>query len=311
MDYDYFYTFCFQGKVLQAIAYLDQEPDTATGESELREQYYKRFCRGKQRYDFQTQDLLLEEILNSYCEYYRQVLTSTPHLEAEKYLTDTLIQILSLNEGVDMENIENLLAPLFEERGYHYLGGQTLPYWGPYIWKNTEKEVFEVELSDGRETVNVFFLSDFLMLSWLHFATFGKYHTGGYAKPEGLYYIVPPNGVFDINAPAFQVSFLKHEARHLKDYRDFPELSGWELEYRAKLTELIHHPAPAELLLKFNRQKSEDQNNPHAYASLLLINNILPVLNIGEVSLSSLTDFSPLIIQQSALQLLELSIKPS
>ncbi|MDF2873093.1 MAG: hypothetical protein K0R05_4668 [Anaerocolumna sp.] len=145
------------------------------------------------------------------------------------------------------------------------------------------------------------------MLSWLHFATFGKYHTGGYAKPEGLYYVVPPDGKFDKNAPSFQVSFLKHETRHLRDYKEFPELKGWILEYRAKLTELIHHPNPVELLIKFDRQKSEDQDNPHVYASLLLINHILPLLSISEISVNTLMDFTPLsTIQQSALQLLEL-----
>ena len=54
------------------------------------------------------------------------------------------------------------------------------------------------------------------------------------ASSNGLFAI----GDCDRTSETFLVSYLKHEARHFADTLDFPNLSGADLEYRAKLTEL-------------------------------------------------------------------------
>jgi hypothetical protein len=40
-------------------------------------------------------------------------------------------------------------------RGYHFLGGVTQPFWGPYIWKTQEKNVYDVQIPSGVEQLPV------------------------------------------------------------------------------------------------------------------------------------------------------------
>ncbi|SHJ43145.1 hypothetical protein SAMN02745163_01951 [Clostridium cavendishii DSM 21758] len=89
------------------------------------------------------------------------------------------------------------------------------------------------------------------MLGWLHFATMGKHYPGGWAKPEGLYYVNNENKEIDTNSIDFQVWFLKHEAQHLSDYKSFPNLKTIDLGYRAKLVEPIYHTEKHKIIGKF------------------------------------------------------------
>lgn len=112
------------------------------------------------------------------------------------------------------------------------------------------------------------------MLSWQHFATFGKHHSGGWAKTEGLYYVDNRNEHIDINSTKFQVWFLKHEAQHLSDYKKFPNLNSRNLEYRAKLIEIIYHQEPYELLERFLMQACNNKKLPHPYSEYVIIKQL-------------------------------------
>jgi len=72
----------------------------------------------------------------------------------------------------------------------------------------------------------------------------------------------------DLDSDAFRASLLGHETQHLADLSRFSELEPWELEYRAKLTELwkARDSLPA-LLAKFASSQSDDKNSPHTYAN--------------------------------------------
>ena len=103
------------------------------------------------------------------------------------------------------------------------------------------------------------------MLSWLHFATFGNVYAGGWAKKDALYCIVP-RFRDELHTDAFYVSFLKHETQHLRDYQEFPQLKAPDLEYRAKLVEIMYY-SDHEFFNTLLIQAVKNKNSPHNYAA--------------------------------------------
>lgn len=269
MNREQIYTNCLQGNVAAIIDYLKSCQDEDA--TEMLQSYEKRFY-GNEIYEIDSDDPWIRQVVSSYYDYFRRVLMKESEEEAEALLKQALLKVVE-GEPSDLDEIEERLEVVFKEKGYSFLGGRTTPYRGPYIWKTTRKETFNVALLDEEETVNVYFISDFLMLSWLHFATFGKHYAGGWAKPEGLYYVHNEKEPVDTSTNKFKVWFLKHEAQHLKDYREFPNLDGRNLEYRAKLIELIYADRPLEILAKFLVQAKNDKNVHHAYAAYHIIKN--------------------------------------
>ncbi len=274
MDIEKFYAKCFQGNVLEAIDYLKSFENNSEDILELERMYIHRFVTQDEVLKFDSEDPWIQEVLKCYYKYYISVLTNNDVQESEKQLTISLAKTLMINEGTDLDEIETKLESIFREKGYFFLGGRTTPYRGPYIWKTTNKEDFLVELPCGNQKLTVFFISEFLMLSWLHFATFGRHHAGGWAKEEGIYYVNTDNKEIDTQSADFQVWFLKHEAQHLSDYAKYPNLEGAGLEYRAKLVELIYYPDTFKKLETFINQSKNDKSLAHPYAAFLIIKGL-------------------------------------
>lgn len=278
MDIKKFYSKCFQGNVLEAINYLESFENNSEDILELKQKYLHRFITQDEVLKIDSKDPWIEAVLKCYYKYYISVLTNHDVQECEKQLIVGLAETLMMNEYKDLDEIEARLESIFGEKGYCFLGGKTSPYRGPYIWKTTNKEDFLVELPCGIQKVTVFFISEFIMLSWLHFATFGKHHTGGWAKEEGIYYVNADNKKIDTHSADFQVWFLKHEAQHLSDYVKYPNLDGSGLEYRAKLVELIYHPDTFNKLETYINQSKNDNSLAHPYAAFLIINGLSNIL---------------------------------
>lgn len=275
MDESKFYAYCLQGDVTAACEYLHALTNKSEQEKDLEEKYDQRFFSRKPIISFKTQDQWIHNILSAYHQYFTLVLTRYPREDAEIQLIQALQSFIPSSE-TNLDNLEEALEAIFKEKGYSFLGGVTPPFRGPYIWKTTEKQTFHVELPNHSQDVTVYFLSDFIMQSWIHFATFGEKVVGGWAKPEGLYYVaeLPEKKKVSLDSSEFQVSYLKHEAQHLSDFERFPHLSAKDLEYRAKLVELIYEPNSSRLLEKFYYEKKNDPKLPHPYSSYCLMKNI-------------------------------------
>jgi len=157
------------------------------------------------------------------------------------------------------------------------LGGTTSVFRGPYIWKTTEKTVYPVEIPAGTVNIPVYFLKEFLSNSWLSFLTFGKTGTGGWTKRKGLF--CRWDDYKDrLDQPGFTVSFLKHEAQHLSDFRRYGHrLSQTLLEYRAKCCELVYYP-DSDLLEKFLNTAKKDDRFSHSLSEYWLISDLSAVL---------------------------------
>ena len=207
----------------------------------------------------------LNRILLAYQVYYRDVFyCGLPETEAADKLRDQLRTQLGAPDAGEDLLVERLQA-VFEANGYHTLFGKTQGYYGPYIWRDTVRTVYHVGLPDGTAEYTVNLLRGFVFRSWMDYLTFGRYGTDGWASPDGTINCIEQ--AYDFESERFLVSFLKHEAQHTVDLKQFPGITNAELEYRAKLVEL-HYSGDPELLKKFlSVADANKPNDGHAVAS--------------------------------------------
>jgi len=227
----------------------------------------------------------LRDALMSYLRYFVRVFEDdVPREAAESTLAAELCAVTGRastgDDDADVTASEAELATGFADRGYRFVGGRTPPYLGAYIWTRTDDRLFSVTLPKGIEQeVTVHFMHDFLIRGWLHWRTFGEQGAGGWYKqdepdwPDGLYAVADRYPDPDTNR-AFQVSLLGHEAQHVADHRAHPGLSSAELEYRAKLVELIGFDRVDDRLRFFLADAADDPEQPHPYAAHLIVNRL-------------------------------------
>ena len=221
-----------KGRLRPAMEYLARFPEQA----ELYRQYMSLYQQEQYlSYDVDSQ---LQDILLAYQKYYRDAfyLEQSPE-EAAEGLRARLAGLLGAG-AASLDEREELAAEAFRAGGFHFLGGRTGGCYGPYIWRTEELRRYEVELPEGVQEYAVKLLGGFVMESWLSYLTFGLSGTGGWSNGDGLIHCVKRH--YDLESESFRVSLLKHEAQHASDQSRYPGMSSADLEYRAKLVELIY-----------------------------------------------------------------------
>ncbi len=227
-------------------------------------------------------DSWIRDVLLGYLRYFTRLFElDEPADGAESALADALTDLAGVPRSEeaepDIDAAEVVLRGGFTERGYQFLGGRTPPHFGAYIWRRTEDREFAVTLPRGEpQQVTVHFMHDFVLRGWLHWKTGGAQGAGGWYQEDdptwadGLYCVADryPEPL-DQNR-TFQVSLLGHEAQHVADHRAYPGLSSGELEYRAKLVELIGYESVEERLTAFLEDARDDPAEPHPYAAHLI-----------------------------------------
>jgi hypothetical protein len=134
------------------------------------------------------------------------------------------------------------------------------------LWSTQETRQMRVELPEETHTTKVMVLDDFSSLGWSDFATCGRRGTGGWATTDALFAVRPRYANMD--GEEFRVTFLGHETQHFADYARFPGLVQWQLEYRAKLTELaLAVETRPRVLRKFTEDQGDNPESAHAYAN--------------------------------------------
>lgn len=273
---DRFYSLCLQGDINAAMEYLGTIQPKTNEIKEIETRYQCRFFSPSSDDRFSTEDEWIRKALSIYYDYFRTVLTKrVERTDAEAKLNQALQHDLLKKSSLTIEETEDELASIFTEKGYYFLGGVTQPFRGPYIWQKMDITNYKVEIPLNQQSVTVYMMSDFILESWISYATFGEKNVGGWAKGDGLY--CNAKCYEDLTSDAFQISYLKHEAQHLHDYQLFPFLDAKGLEYRAKLVELIyftHH----QKLANFISEAKNDPLLPHSYASYLIVKNLSFIL---------------------------------
>lgn len=251
--------FFLNGDIKGAIAYMREHEEF----EKILPAYVAIFENGEYRtYDIPER---LDDILRLYQVYYRDTFyCGLPEAAAADKLLAGLKALLDVPDADEAQLAERLQA-VFEAEGYHALFGKTQGYYGPYIWRDTVPTLYRVELPDKTAEYTVNILKGFVFRSWMDYLTFGRYGTGGWASPDGTINCIEQ--AYDFESERFLVSLLKHEAQHTIDMKQFPGITPAELEYRAKLVELLYSNDLG-LLQKFLSEADESKtDDSHAVAS--------------------------------------------
>jgi hypothetical protein len=251
-----------RGNLKGAMAYLRQYPEYRA----LYQKYEAVFER--EEYLIYPEDAEIDALLQIYQKYYREVFfLEVDAKKAEENMKNRFAAFLGIDAGkmTFRELEETQIADSFRKKCFQFLGGETSGYYGPYIWKTTELKTYDVELPEGNQSYPVQFLDGFIAKSWLDYLSFGKTGTGGWSNGDGLLNCV--RAVYDLASESFQVSFLKHEAQHAMDLARYPEMQPTDLEYRAKLVELIYTKERNLLAVFAQDADTSNKENGHALAA--------------------------------------------
>lgn len=277
-DCDFYYGNIIKGDLLSAIAYIKQFPEKCD--------LYNRFVSlyEHEQYISYELDAELNKIMLAYQQYYRDVFYLCIEKErAEQKLKERLADLLDIaDECIELSHIEQKqLIDLFESRGLHFLGGKTGGYYGPYVWRTTETVSYNVELPDGIQDYCVKLLDGFVARSWIDYLSFGEIGPGGWADDDG--YINCVKSAWDFESESFRVSLLKHEAQHARDLKMDNTMSSEDLEYRAKLVELICS-TERNLLCSFAQEAdNSDRSNGHAMAAYRIVKGFSDLLKVDDI----------------------------
>lgn len=222
-----------KGNLRAAMTYLEQFPETAA--------LYQKGVTLYQKEHYLTYDVdaELNEILLAYQKYYRDAFyLELSAKEAAQRLRERLAELFQTASDFSLDKLEEMAGDAFRQKSLYALMGRTSGYYGPYIWKDEELRHYKVELPEGTQDYAIKFLDRFIMKSWLDYISFGEVGTGGWSNGDGLIHCV--RTAYDLESENFQVSLLKHEAQHAMDQARYKDITNEELEYRAKLVELIY-----------------------------------------------------------------------
>jgi hypothetical protein len=226
-------------------------------------------------------DPFVSEVLGAYQTYWWHALTSPPERDhysrqLQRDLSTVLGEIAVVE---DWEALDERVARELRARGYYSQLGNTPPLRELMVWRKQESSLREVELPERTYPVQVEVLDDFVTRGWSSYARCERSSNGGWATDERLYAVGPafPQG---LDSEAFRASLLGHETQHFADLQQFPSLAPWELEYRAKLTELwMARDSLRFLLAKFDRDQGDDEQVPHLFANKRVIRDLQAYLS--------------------------------
>lgn len=288
-----FYGLLIKGNLREAMEYLGKFKE----QKEKYDKYIQLF--EKEEYKNYDGDSDIDDILLIYQKYYREVFyLNLPEEEAREHMRRSFVDFFAITDKDkalgDIE--ENEISDTFKSHSLEFLGGKTGGYFGPYIWKETQRKKFDVELPGGVQEYTVMLLDGFISRSWLDYISFGEVGTGGWTNGDGVINCIKAS--YDFDSENFKVSLLKHEAQHARDKVRFPNMSSEELEYRAKLVELIYS-SERNLLNQFCYEADDsEEKNGHAVAASRIVSGFRYVLKddkLEELSISRIQEIANLL----------------
>lgn len=298
-------SYALQGNLSEAEIRLAENEDQA----DLLAQFRARFVEKTDGLNLSDlRDPMIRELGEAYQQYWRNALVSPDGLEGlESMLNSEVRKIVSEYSpeiaDIDPNEVFNRIASVIEDRGFRAIGGRTPPLLELMIWRQDRSESLVLELSDGTHTVPITYQDGFVFRGWAHFATFGESSAGGWATRDGLFCVTE---AYDLESENFLVSFLKHEGRHYVDYKMFPALSSPDLEYRAKLTELMYATnTVVELLYHFSANAARTDYAPHTLANWHIVQNLKSKLQLDDTTQTRWEDIGIREIAFSAKELLD------
>jgi hypothetical protein len=175
------------------------------------------------------------------------------------------------------------------------------------IWDKQSQAEYAVDLPETNINVHVFFIENYVLRGASDYATFGHSQIGGWASKMNSS-LFCNKGTYQLKSEKFQYSYLKHESIHFVDLKNYPNLQPADLEYRAKLVELIYctkktiYKRIDEFIM---HASSENRENAHPFANYHLICQLSKKLfnNEFESDITKWKSLTPEMINKASLAL--------
>ena len=253
---------CSHGDYNRVIEYLEGLEDA----EDMLKKYRDVFEGGA--YTIKTEDERIADFLRYYEDFLKWALTSkTTAKECRRQFVKMFRKFFPT--AFSWIQMQLSVPRYFKKKGYHAQFGMTGPFPALYVWGKQTITTELVELPEGSVEIEVCEMDDMIASCWLTYLSFGISGTGGWVTKKGCTYF---KHRYDTSSSEFKISLLKHEGQHFLDKKNYPKMKGADLEYRAKLVELIYYK-DLKRFFTFLEDISEStgKENPHKYAATKIV----------------------------------------
>lgn len=280
-----FYAFLLDGDIPEALKFI-RVNDTVLSETErkTKDELELRFGKESDESDYLNNKRSgIDDLMKIYRDYWRRsFLTSNPEDSSlKKELTVFFQSRDGVSDGSDNyyedDTLDMLVKNYIQQNGFRTTGfGKTGKFYDLLVWRSETDTAYSFELNGNTISPRVVFMTEFVTLGWEEYATLGKHYPGGWATREALFCV---RDAYDLESENFLISYLAHEGQHFEDYKLYPELSGTDLEYRAKLVELsLANESLYNVIAFFINNADKSSSNPHAIANYCVIRDISRII---------------------------------
>jgi len=271
-DHYTFASICLRGDYHQVVAYLEGLDDGAERLAE-----YKAVFEGD-KYLLNVDNAEVTKLLHAYEDYLKWVLSneSTPK-ERQRYVVDKLKPFFPRARFYAHISIEAtywilhvMLRGFFKRHGYTCSPGEVLPYFCISVWGKNIKKTECVELPEATINIEVIRMEGIVTRGWLDYLSKGITSTGGWVTRKGCAYF---EDQFEEGSDEYKYVLLAHEGQHWHDKRNYRGIKETDMEYRAKLVELIYLKDELKRFYSFlgGMADTDDRTHPHRYANRRLM----------------------------------------
>lgn len=250
---------------------------------------HSRFINNDEVIAHTTDNKIVNDISEIYRNYWRQeLLKGDDEKKSDSLLYDQLSDYLVNNSLTDMprdslrKTIQNdsVLTSILTNEGFKTKFMLRNGFQEVIIWDKETEQNYTVVLPKDTVNTKVVFIEEYHLNGYDYFATFGSSQVGGWAIKESAT-LYCNKGQYDLNSEKFDISYLKHESIHFTDLNQYPNLSSTDLEYRAKVIELMHCTEKS-IFLRISDfltgASNKNRNHSHPYANHSIIQNLSKLL---------------------------------
>ena len=224
----------------------------------------------------------IDDLLKVFSDYWRESLLN-PSKNYDTIFSKSLIKFfsgkynltgLSVADSLISDTLNYFILKYVNSVNYFTTGyGRTGKLLDLLVWKRQSDTTYKFNFLNDELKAKVVFMYDFVTLGWEEYATLGIAFPGGWATDKELHCV---RDSYDLNSENFKVSYLAHESRHMSDNRLYPDrLTGAELEYRAKITEIcLAKETLFNLIQNFISNSNPKSDNAHPLANYFVVHNL-------------------------------------
>lgn len=246
---------------------------------------YGRFVTNEEIIENTSGNKIVNDISNIYRAYWRnELLKEDSEKRTDKTLYKNLSDYLIANQLTTLTKDSLLkiikhdveLKKILKDQGYKTRFLLRNGFQDILIWDEETTNNYTVILPKDTVETKVIFIENYHLNGYDHYATFGSSSIGGWAIKEAAT-LYCNKADYNLSSEKFEVSYLKHETIHFTDLNDYPNLSSTDLEYRAKLIELMYCTKESiyDRVTQFiNGADSANRKHSHPYANHILIKNL-------------------------------------